>query len=217
MKKNLKNKIALIIAVLLICLYGIFGIPSGLSGKALLEGMSSRIHLGLDLRGGAHLILQVKVEEAVSAETDNLVAQIQQDLKRANLTYSQVYKPDPTKPTLIRVEGTPVASSNAVRTLLDTKYSNEYDLDSGSDNAWTLNHEADRAESARREDGAAGHCCPRRSRERTGRQRACDSGVRPGRQRDPGRTAGRAKRERDRKDHPGNQPPGGPRRCRRPL
>jgi len=138
MKKNLKNKIALIIAVLLICLFGIFGIPSGLSGKALLEGMSSRIHLGLDLKGGAHLILQVKVEEAVSAETDNVVAQIQQDLKGANLTYSQVYKPDPTKPTLIKVEGTPVASSNAVRTLLDTKYSNEYDLDSGSDNAWTV-------------------------------------------------------------------------------
>jgi preprotein translocase subunit SecD len=139
MKKNLKNKVALIVAVLLVCLYGIFGIPSGLSGKALLEGMSGRIHLGLDLRGGAHLILQVKVEEAVSAETDNAVAQIQQDLKGASLTYSQVYKPDPTKPTLIRVEGTPVASSNAVRTLLDTKYSSEYDLDSGSDNAWTLN------------------------------------------------------------------------------
>ena len=37
MKKNLKNKIALIIAVLLLCLYGIFGIPSGISGKALLD------------------------------------------------------------------------------------------------------------------------------------------------------------------------------------
>ncbi len=139
MKKNLKNKVALIVAVLLVCLYGIFGIPSGLSGRALLEGMSGRIHLGLDLRGGAHLILQVKVDEAVSAETDNAVAQIQQDLKAASLTYSQVYKPDPTKPTLIRVEGTQVASSNAVRTLLDTKYSSEYDLDSGSDNAWSLN------------------------------------------------------------------------------
>ena len=81
MKKNLKNKIALIIAVLLICLYGIFGIPSGVSGKALLEAHEQRIHLGLDLQGGAHLILQVKVEEAVNAETDNTVGQIQQDLK----------------------------------------------------------------------------------------------------------------------------------------
>ena len=90
MKKNLKNKVALIVAVLLVCLYGIFGIPSGVSGKALLDAMSSRIHLGLDLRGGVHLILQVVVSEAVNAETDNTVARIQQDLKTANLTYSQV-------------------------------------------------------------------------------------------------------------------------------
>ncbi len=82
MKKNLKNKIALIIAVLLICLYGIFGIPSGVSGKALLSAISSRIHLGLDLQGGAHLILQVQVSEAVYAETDNSVQEIQQDLKK---------------------------------------------------------------------------------------------------------------------------------------
>ena len=93
MKKNLKNKVALIVAVLLVCLYGIFGIPSGVSGKALMEAMSSRIHLGLDLRGGAHLILQVVVKEAVNGETDNAVARIQQDLKTANLTFSQVYKP----------------------------------------------------------------------------------------------------------------------------
>ena len=98
MKKNLKNKIALIVAVLLVCLYGIFGMPSGVSGNALLDAMTKRIHLGLDLRGGAHLILQVVVSEAVNAETDNTVARIQQDLKTANLTFSQVYKPDPNKP-----------------------------------------------------------------------------------------------------------------------
>jgi preprotein translocase subunit SecD len=63
-----------------------------------MEAMTKRIHLGLDLKGGAHLILQVKVEEAVNAETDNTVARIKQDLKTANLSYSQVYKPDPAKP-----------------------------------------------------------------------------------------------------------------------
>jgi len=131
MKKNLKNKIALIIAVLLIFLYGIFGIPSGLSGKALENALSSRIHLGLDLRGGAHLILQVVVSEAVSAETDNTVGRIQQDLKAANLTYSQIYKPDPNKPETIRVEGIAPASASAARSLLDTKYSSEYDLTGG--------------------------------------------------------------------------------------
>jgi preprotein translocase subunit SecD len=145
MKKNLKNKVALIVAVLLVCLYGIFGIPSGVSGKALLEAMSSRIHLGLDLRGGAHLILQVVVKEAVNGETDNVAARIQQDLKTANLTFSQVYKPDPLrpdgtgKPEVLRVEGITPANTSAVRSLLDTKYSNEYDLTGGgSDSSFTL-------------------------------------------------------------------------------
>ena len=139
MKKNLNGKIALIIAVLVIFVYGIFGVPSGVTGKALTEALTKRIHLGLDLRGGAHLILQVVVSEAVNAETDNTVGRIQQDLKTANLSFTQVYKPDPTKPQIIRVEGTAAAKANAVRSALDTKYSNEYDLSGGgADNTWTL-------------------------------------------------------------------------------
>ena len=48
MKKNLNSKIALIVAVLLVCVYGIVGIPSGFTGKALLASITNRIHLGLD-------------------------------------------------------------------------------------------------------------------------------------------------------------------------
>ncbi|MGA2046989.1 MAG: protein translocase subunit SecD [Terracidiphilus sp.] len=139
MNKNLNKKIALIIAVLLIFIYGIFRIPSGLSSKALLEAIQQNIHLGLDLRGGAHLILEVVVSEAVSAETDNVAGSIQQQLKTANLGFTQVYKPDPKKPTAIEVDGITPAQSSAVRSLLDTKYSNEYDLTGGgADNTLTL-------------------------------------------------------------------------------
>jgi preprotein translocase subunit SecD len=139
MKKNLKGKIAAIIAILVFFVYGVIGIPSGLSGKALTEAMTKRIHLGLDLRGGAHLILQVVVSEAVSAETDNAVARIQQDLKKANLSFSQVYKPDPTKPQLIRIEGTDPTQSGTVRSTLDAKYDNEYDLaGGGGENTFSL-------------------------------------------------------------------------------
>jgi preprotein translocase subunit SecD len=137
MKKNLNGKVALIVAVLLACIYGIFGVPSGVSGRALTEALTNRIHLGLDLRGGAHLILQVQVSEAVSAETDNLLARVQEDMKKANLTYGKVYKPDPNKPQVVRIEGTAPASSSAVRSVLDSKYSTEYDI-SGSADAWTL-------------------------------------------------------------------------------
>jgi len=131
MKKNLNNKILGILVVLVICIYGIFGVPSGVTGKALMDAMTKRIHLGLDLKGGAHLILQVKVEEAVNAETDNTVGLIKEALKTANLSYSQVYKPDPAKATLIRVEGAPLDKSNDVRLLLESKYTNEYDVAGG--------------------------------------------------------------------------------------
>ncbi|MGO9338949.1 MAG: protein translocase subunit SecD [Terracidiphilus sp.] len=140
MNKNLNKKIALIVACLAICVYGFIGVPAGFSGKALMDSITKRIHLGLDLRGGAHLILQVVVSEAIGAETDDAIGRIQQDLRTANLTFTQVYKPDPVNhPEAIRVEGTAPASSSVVRSTLDDKFSNQYDLSGGGgDNTWTL-------------------------------------------------------------------------------
>jgi len=144
MKKDLKGRIALIIAVLVVFIYGIFGVPSGFSGSALLASINQRIQLGLDLQGGAHLILQVVVKEAVSAETDSALGRIQQAMKTANLTYSQVIKPDPLKsdgtgrPEVIRIEGIAQGKSGDVRSLLDSKFSNEYDISGGSDNTLTV-------------------------------------------------------------------------------
>jgi len=140
MNKNLNKKIALIVAFLAICVYGIVGVPKGFTGKALGDSITQRIHLGLDLRGGAHLVLQVVVAEAVGAETDDAVQRVEQDLKTANLTFTQVYKPDPVKqPDVIKVEGTALASSGTVRSTLDDKFLTDYDLSGGgADNSWTL-------------------------------------------------------------------------------
>ncbi|HEV2324581.1 MAG TPA: protein translocase subunit SecD [Terracidiphilus sp.] len=139
MKKNLKNQIALIFAVLLVCLYGIFGVPSGLSGTDLLHALQKRIHLGLDLQGGAHLILQVQVSDAVNDETNNSVQDIEQAMKKANLTFTQVMKPYPNKPEVIRITGTSPVKSDAVSTLLNsTQYSNEYNVNQDNDTTWTL-------------------------------------------------------------------------------
>ena len=139
MKKNLKKQIALIFAVLLVCLYGIFGVPSGLSGADLLHALQKRIHLGLDLQGGAHLILQVQVSDAVNDETNNSVQDIEQAMKKANLTFTQVLKPYPNKPEVIRITGTSPVQSDAVSTLLNsTQYSNEYEVNQDNDTTWTL-------------------------------------------------------------------------------
>jgi preprotein translocase subunit SecD len=138
MKKNLKGRVALIVAVLVVCLYGIFGIPSGLSGSALVKSLTNRIHLGLDLQGGAHLILQVQVQDAINSETDNTITSIEQDLKTANVTFTRVFKPNPNKPTVIEVDGIPPVSSGAARSVFDSKFSNEFDVNPGANGSYTL-------------------------------------------------------------------------------
>jgi preprotein translocase subunit SecD len=65
--KNLTWKLVLIIATMLVFLFGIFGVPKDWTGKGLLSAITDRIHFGLDLKGGTHLILQVKVNDAVNA------------------------------------------------------------------------------------------------------------------------------------------------------
>ena len=143
MNKNLNKKLALIFAVLVVFILGIIGVSwvpwPGHTAEPLAKALTDRIHLGLDLRGGVHLILKVKVEEAVATETDNTVGSIQQDLKTANLGFTQVYKPDPTKPEVVKVEGVSQANASAVSSTLDNKYSNQYDISgTGADGTFTL-------------------------------------------------------------------------------
>ena len=77
MGKNLRGKTASIIAILVVFVYGIFygfNAPKLGSWKSLI---TNNIHLGLDLKGGAHLVLAVHVEQAVASATDRDVARLQ--------------------------------------------------------------------------------------------------------------------------------------------
>ena len=65
MGKNLKGKTAFIVAILVVFCYGFLGIPHGVTPSALRQALSDHIKLGLDLKGGTHLVLKVNVDEAV--------------------------------------------------------------------------------------------------------------------------------------------------------
>jgi preprotein translocase subunit SecD len=138
MNKNLPTKTILIIAVLIVFLFGIFGVPSSLSGKGLLAALQSRIHLGLDLKGGTHLILQVQVNDAINADTDRSVERLKDALKTANIAFGEISKPDPQNhPELIQIKGVPPESSSELRRIVSEKLP-DYDLTSGVENSWTL-------------------------------------------------------------------------------
>jgi preprotein translocase subunit SecD len=137
MKTNLITKTLLIIAVLIVFLFGIFGIPKGLSAEALKESVFQRISLGLDLKGGTHLILQVKVNDAVNAESDRVVERLKDAMKKAGITSAEVSKPDPNAPEKIAIKGVPPANSSDLRNIVSEQMP-EWDLASGAENSWTL-------------------------------------------------------------------------------
>ena len=94
MIKNLTAKVILIIAVLIFFLFGIFGLPKSFTPSGLLAALQDRIHLGLDLKGGTHLILQVQVNDAINADSDRAIERLKDDLKSKNIAYAEIAMPD---------------------------------------------------------------------------------------------------------------------------
>src|ERR1700685_4054458 len=113
MNKNLTWKLVVIVGILLIFLFGIFGIPKSWSGTGILAAITDRIHLGLDLRGGTHLILQVQVNDAVNVDSDNAIARLKEDMRAHKISYSDIVKPDSVNhPDAILVKGVPSEQSS---------------------------------------------------------------------------------------------------------
>jgi len=137
MNKNLGWKLVVIVGILLVFVYGIFGVPGGVSGRALLASLQKRINLGLDLKGGTHLILQVQVADAVNVDSDNAVEILKSGMRAAKINYADVTKPDPNHPEQVVVKGVPPQSSSDLRTLVQDKLP-EYDATSGANNTWTV-------------------------------------------------------------------------------
>jgi preprotein translocase subunit SecD len=138
MNKNLGWKLILIVATLLVFLYGIFGVPKNWSGQGLVASVADRIHLGLDLRGGTHLILQVMVNDAVNGETDRAIERLKEELRTRKVNYGEISKPDlANHPEQIVIKGVPPDASSTLRSLVQDRLG-EYDLASGAENSWTV-------------------------------------------------------------------------------
>ena len=138
MNKNLRWKVVVIVATLLVFLFGIFGVPKGWSGSALLASMTERIHLGLDLQGGTHLILQVQVNDAVNSDSDRAIERLKDEMRSRKIAYADIVKPDPANnPDHIVIKGVPPETSSDLRNLISDRLP-EYDAKSGPENSWVL-------------------------------------------------------------------------------
>jgi preprotein translocase subunit SecD len=138
MNKNLGWKLILIIATLLVFVFGLIGIPQSWSGQGIAQSVTDHIHLGLDLKGGTHLILQVQVNDAVNADTDRAIERLKESLSKRKINYTEISKPDPgNHPEQIVIKGVPPEVSSDLRSLISDRLP-EYDAASGAQNTWTL-------------------------------------------------------------------------------
>jgi preprotein translocase subunit SecD len=125
MQKNLKTKTAIIAVTLLLCIYGIFGIPKSLTDVK--SNLEKNIRLGLDLRGGSHLVLQVQVQDAVRAEALQTIERIKEELKKANIDFAAIESNEPTSVETadtiqITVKGVPAQKTSAFRTIISDRF-----------------------------------------------------------------------------------------------
>jgi preprotein translocase subunit SecD len=137
MNKNLGWKLGVSVATLVIFILGIIGIPRDWSGKGLLAAMQQRINLGLDLKGGTHLILQVQVNDAVNVDSDIAVETLKQGFRTRKINYADISKPDPANPDRIVIKGVPPEGSSDLRSIVDDRMP-EYNAVSSADNSWTI-------------------------------------------------------------------------------
>jgi preprotein translocase subunit SecD len=106
MKKGLQWKLILTLAVTALSIF-LFFPPK------------DKIKLGLDLKGGIHLVLQVMTEDAITIETDTEIARLQEQLKKKNVTFKAMVKGNVGNFT---IQGLGVDQEAGLKSVLDESF-----------------------------------------------------------------------------------------------
>ncbi|MFQ5817554.1 MAG: protein translocase subunit SecD [Terriglobia bacterium] len=131
----LRWKATVILGLTLICLVGLVGFRKQPDGKFVFHlptnledlraNLRDRINLGLDLRGGMHLILQVQADETVRTETDQVAQRLTTALRAQAIPFTEIR---PVEIDRIQLSGIPVEQTEAFRNFISDNYQPAYEL-----------------------------------------------------------------------------------------
>jgi preprotein translocase subunit SecD len=112
--------IVLVLTVLLI-----IGLPT--SPRQLVDNIRKNVQLGLDLKGGTHLVLQVQVQDAARAEADRTIESLKEELRKANIDWADISRNSPetvaqTDSIQITLKGVPLAKVGDLRALVVERF-----------------------------------------------------------------------------------------------
>jgi preprotein translocase subunit SecD len=95
--------------------------------------MAHQLRLGLDLKGGVHLVLRVQTDDALRIHTTTTSEQMREALRTAGVTPASIAV---TSPTTFHVEGVPADRDAEFRRVADEQASTNYDRSSGVNGAY---------------------------------------------------------------------------------
>ncbi len=119
MNSQLKWKFVLIAGAILLCIYGVIGLPAFPTSLAQVkQNLADRIKLGLDLKGGSHLVLQVQVGEAIGQRCDQTIDLLTRQLHDKHIGFGEIRRVDDTH---ILVRDVDPATSADFRDLINSQ------------------------------------------------------------------------------------------------
>ncbi len=121
MYKNLRWKLLVIVGVL------------GVSGWAIYPP-DKKVRLGLDLKGGVHLVLRVQTDDALRLETETTTERVREELNRRGIAVGNIAV---VRPTEFRVDGVPPGQDADFRRILDEQSGANFSRSSGAGGQYT--------------------------------------------------------------------------------
>lgn len=136
MNENLRWKLITVFAVLVIFsavgVYPIVAARFGIHSPSWL--IDKQLKLGLDLKGGVHLVLQVQTDDALRLESEAEMERLREELQNRKITPTAL---TPLSPTQFRVDGVPTGQDGAFRTAANEVQTN-FDRGSGVNGSYTF-------------------------------------------------------------------------------
>ena len=82
MNKRIQTRLVIILTVTVLAILRVAGLPPTIAK------IKQNVHLGLDLRGGTQLVLQVVTDDAIRGETDQAIDAMRQELNKRNIVFA---------------------------------------------------------------------------------------------------------------------------------
>lgn len=149
-KKNLLQRVIIIAVVSLVSLYAVFGprerpTARDFTWTGIKETLRENIRLGLDLRGGSHLVMQVRTEDYLNRLTADALTVVQNAVRDGNFGVKEVRPETGNGSYRVVLEANDGSNINAIRDAAAANLTNDWNAQtSGNRITWTMSPEAQR-------------------------------------------------------------------------